>query len=251
MMEEFKKGADIVAKILVGKNSWADLFTKHDFFHKYKYYLQVTASSGDADSQLKWSGTVESRLRQLVMKLETVDSLKLAHPFIKGFDRTSYCLLDEEFRAVAQGEISEAVAKRTKEEIEGKPGARPVYTTTFYIGLLIEPRLPGAVGARRLDISYPTMDFTKLVRTWDQFDESTMGIVVRHIKNTALPDYVFGPGERLSASAQKRPKSAKSSGSPDLPNKKRRYSSSIDSIQIPALITGDFQVPSSSYRYDL
>lgn len=86
------------------------------------------------------AGTVESRLRQLVMKLEFVESLQLAHPFIKGFEQISYCLSEEEMRAVAQGEVSEAVAQRKKEDIEGKEGASSVYTSTFYIGLAIEAR---------------------------------------------------------------------------------------------------------------
>lgn len=86
------------------------------------------------------AGTVESRIRQLVMKLEYVDSLVLAHPFIKGFDQVSYCLSDEEVRAVAQGEISDTISKRKKEDIEGKEGAGPVYSSTFYIGLAIEPK---------------------------------------------------------------------------------------------------------------
>lgn len=89
---------------------------------------------------LRRSGTVESRIRQLVMKLEYVDTLTLAHPFIKGFEQVSYCLSDEEVRAVAQGEISEAITKRKKEDIEGKEGASIVYSTTFYIGLAIEPK---------------------------------------------------------------------------------------------------------------
>ena len=76
------------------------------------------------------------------MKLEYVDSLVLAHPFIKGFDQVSYCLSEEEVRAVAQGEISDVIASRKKEDIEGKEGAGPVYSTTFYIGLAIEPK-PG------------------------------------------------------------------------------------------------------------
>jgi poly(A) polymerase len=87
------------------------------------------------------AGTVESRIRQLVMKLEYVDSLTLAHPFIKGFEQVSYCLDDSEFRAVAQGDISEAIAKRKKEDIQDKEGAGVVYSTTFYIGLQIEPKL--------------------------------------------------------------------------------------------------------------
>jgi poly(A) polymerase len=75
------------------------------------------------------------------MKLEYVDSLTLAHPLVNGFEQVHYCLTDEEVRCVAQGEISDAVAKRKKDEIEGKEGASPVYSTTFYIGLMIEPRL--------------------------------------------------------------------------------------------------------------
>ncbi len=74
------------------------------------------------------------------MKLEFVDALTLAHPFVKGFEQVVYCLNDEEVRAVAQGEISDAIAARKKEDIEGKEGAGPVHSTTFYIGLLIEPK---------------------------------------------------------------------------------------------------------------
>ena len=144
---------------------------------------------------------MESRIRQLVMKLEYVDSLTLAHPFVKGFEQVSYCLCDEEVRAVAQGEIPEAVKKRKEEDIASKEGASTVHSTTFYIGLQIEPKqraclsgnrsprpyLPshceaGSVGPRKLDISYPTTEFTKLVKMWEKYDEATMGIVVRHIK---------------------------------------------------------------------
>lgn len=74
------------------------------------------------------------------MKLEYVDSLMLAHPFIKGFDQTSYCLSEEEVRAVAQGEISDVIANRKKEDIEGKESSSTVYSATFYIGLAIEPK---------------------------------------------------------------------------------------------------------------
>lgn len=230
MTEEFRKGSEIVEKVIVGTAQWSDLFAKHDFFHKYRYYLQVIASTGDKDLQLKWSGTVESRIRQLVMKLEYVESLTLAHPFVKGFEQATHCMSEEEVRAAAQGEISEAMAKRKKEEIEGKEGASTVHSTTFYIGLAIEPRQAGAVGPRKLDISYPTTEFTKQVKMWEKYEESTMGIVVRHIKASALPDYVFDQGERQPRSAQKRPK-PKNSGksgntSPDVPHKKRRSSHS-------------------------
>jgi len=227
----------IVDKVIVGSASWSELFLKHDFFHKYRYYLQIIASTGNPDLQIKWAGTVESRIRQLVMKLEYVDSLTLAHPFIKGFEQVSYCLSEEEVRAVAQGEVSDAIAKRKKEDTEGKEGESPVYSTTFYIGLMIEPKPPGAVGPRRLDISYPTTEFTKLVKMWEKFDEATMGIVVRHIKSTSLPDYVFDPGERQPKPAQKRLKAPGKSNntSPDMPNKKRRSSHTTSDYSSAAL----------------
>lgn len=251
-------GADIVDKVIVGSASWSDLFAKHDFFHKYRYYLQVIASTGNPDLQIKWwvdslctshtftsigtrAGTVESRLRQLVMKLEFVESLTLAHPFIKGFDQVAYCLNEEEVRAVAQGEMTKTIETRKKEDIAGKEGAGPVYSTTFYIGLLIEPKQrtlfsfsqckqsltrcleAGSVGPRRLDISYPTLEFQKQVKMWEKFSDSTMGIIIRHIKrfdcplcsvclyrliylSSSLPDYVFDPGERPTKLAQKRTK---------------------------------------------
>ncbi|KAG1877547.1 Poly(A) polymerase [Suillus subluteus] len=220
-------------KVIVGTASWSELFLKHDFFHKYRYYLQVIASTATADLQIKWAGTVESRIRQLVMKLEYVDSLILAHPFIKGFDQVSHCITEEEVRQVAQGQISDVIAKRTKADIEGLDGSSTVHSTTFYIGLLIEPKPLGAVGPRRLDISYPTTEFTKLVKMWEKYDEDTMGIVVRNIKSSALPDYVFDEGERQPKQALKRPKTGKGSGkssntSPDMPNKKRRSETTQD-----------------------
>jgi poly(A) polymerase len=148
-----------VDKVIVGKAEWSELFAKHDFFHKYRYYLQIIASTGDHELQIKWyillsfqyphilfmscpyrAGTVESRLRQLVMKLEPVDTLTLAHPFVKGFEQVAYCVSDEEVRLVAQGETTETIAKRKAEDIEGMDGARPVYSTTFYVGLGIEAK---------------------------------------------------------------------------------------------------------------
>lgn len=74
------------------------------------------------------------------MKLEPVDSLIRAHPFIHGFENVSHCRDETEVKAVAQGDISDAVASRKKEDIEGREGARTVYTTSFYIGLLIKPK---------------------------------------------------------------------------------------------------------------
>ncbi|KAG1728361.1 Poly(A) polymerase central domain-containing protein [Suillus paluster] len=210
--EEFKKGTNILEKVIVGTASWSELFQKHDFFRKYRYYLQVVASTGAVDLQTKWAGTVESQIQQLVMKLENVDSLILAHPFVKGFVQISHCITEEEVRQVARGQISKIVSKRTKADVEGVDGASTVYWTTFYIGILIEPKPLGAVGPRKFDIPYPSTEFTKLVKMWEKYDEDSMAIEARIIKSSALPDYVFDEGERQPKEVSKRAKTGKVGG---------------------------------------
>jgi poly(A) polymerase len=69
---------------------------------------------------------------------------------------------------------------------------------------------------RKLDISYPTSEFVKMVKSWEQFEAGTMAIVIGHIKrhgiswpqseaasrlmhltgSSGLPDSCFDPGER-------------------------------------------------------
>jgi poly(A) polymerase Pap1 len=47
-------GADFVKKVIGGTAEWSELFEKHDFFYKYKYYLQITASTGEHNLQIEW-----------------------------------------------------------------------------------------------------------------------------------------------------------------------------------------------------
>ena len=85
------------------------------------------------------SGTVESKLRQLVMKLEYVETLTIVHPFIKGIDKVVVCQTDEEVRAVAEGELPRSESNGKKEDCVGNEGTT-LHTTTFYIGLAVEPK---------------------------------------------------------------------------------------------------------------
>lgn len=71
MTDEFKKGggasrasrstfsslvlaSEVVERVVLGTAEWSELFKKHDFFHKYRYYLQIVASAANADLQSKW-----------------------------------------------------------------------------------------------------------------------------------------------------------------------------------------------------
>ncbi|KAJ7289790.1 Poly(A) polymerase central domain-containing protein [Mycena rebaudengoi] len=237
IVEEIAKGAETVERVMADNAPWADLFSKHDFFHKYRNYIQVVALTRDPQLQIKWAGTVESRMRHLIMKLEYVDNLRLAHPFNKGFDRVVECASEEEARDVTQGQPpstpnaeraatgkagkagEDGLGKADADDVSGK---HAVYSTTFYIGLAVKPKAADA-GPRRLDVSFSISEFVKMVKA-ESFDEATMGIALKHIRGTALPDYVFDAGEREAKLTGKRSKKSLG-GKADTPNKKPRLSS--------------------------
>ena len=187
---EFGRSADIADKIMLGRSKWPSLFQKNDFFHHYKYYLQVIASSDNGEEHLKWSGLVESRLRQLVMKLELVDNLEIAHPFIKGFDRMTECKSEQEKHDVAHGifpdepkvEMQGEETQKTSDEVADEGQKVKIWTTCFYIGLAIKPKDPNSNIPRKLDITWPTSEFNKLVRNSETFREESMGLVIQYLK---------------------------------------------------------------------
>lgn len=46
--------AVITDLVMDGKVTWSELFYKHDFFHRYEQYLQVTAATRDIFWQREW-----------------------------------------------------------------------------------------------------------------------------------------------------------------------------------------------------
>ena len=142
---------------------------------------------------------VESRLRQLVLRLELVDGISVAHPFVKSFDRVTLCLAEEEANDAVHGKF---IDRPADEEVDQSKVVKTVYTSIFYIGLVINT----AGGQKRVDISWPTAEFTKLVKTWDAYEEASMGIVVSYMRKAALPEEVYEGDEpdKTAASAKRK-----------------------------------------------
>ena len=83
----------------------------------------------------------------------------------------------------------------TEVKLENIPEYKPeepemeIYTTNHYIGLqLVE-------GARTLDLSREVNDWKAMCTSNELYDANTMFLTIQHVKNTALPDDVFEPGE--------------------------------------------------------
>ncbi|CEP15749.1 hypothetical protein [Parasitella parasitica] len=234
MMDEFKLGVGIVEKVMIGNGQWKDLFTKAKFFRAYKHYLQITSSSESSESQLIWSGLVEAKLRQLVLKLEFVEMINIAHPYVKGIDKIHYCLTPEEAVSVTKGgdlfgrsiKVEEGSLETNHIELlkqqglvteENEKNIKRIFTTTFYIGFGITPKIAGGE-QRKLNLVWPVQDFTKLVKTWDKFDEKEMKIAIQSIKGSKLPGDLLGEEKKLKRPQEK----SKNDDSPTQPIKKLR-----------------------------
>ncbi|CAA22808.1 mRNA cleavage and polyadenylation specificity factor poly(A) polymerase Pla1 [Schizosaccharomyces pombe] len=224
ILREMVRAGEIADQIMVKALPWSALFQKHDFFHRYKHYLTITAAAKTAEAQLKWAGLVESKLRHLVTRLELVDAIALAHPFNKGFDKVYNCSSEEEAQQVASGvtlevayestdheklandTVNEEKADNTESKADGSENGEkqifPVYTTTCYIGLELEKKKGHPI--KRLDISWPTQEFYELCKKWDKYDDTLMNVFIKNTKNTALPDEVFEPGEERPKATKKR-----------------------------------------------
>lgn len=181
---------------------------------------------GQLQSRLKYyllcrSGLVQSKLRQLILKMEMVDMVILAHPYTKAIDKVHYCLTEEERVKAStgsdldgrsfgldEGGMENDFMPQIKEKIslseEDEKNITKVYTTSFYVGFSVE-RKQGKIykshyspilvtdistvkqasttpGERRqLNITWPVQDFLKLVKSSELVDES-MKIVVNNLK---------------------------------------------------------------------
>ncbi|KAH8083608.1 polymerase [Filobasidium floriforme] len=184
MQSEFDRGAEICRKIEDGTAAWKDLFAPSEFFDKYKWYLAIIASTGTEEAMHTWSGTVESKLRTLVVNLEqNTPIIQVAHPWIEGKSAVHVCQGEFEIRQAAAGNGGE-IPRRT----ESEEGVSKVWTTTFYIGLgLVKPKKSENGEKQQMDISYPTSAFIRAVKAWDQYDEPSMGITIKPVKQNQLP----------------------------------------------------------------
>lgn len=207
--KELERGAKITQEIFDGQLSWDALFEKHRFFHDYKYYMAVMATSkGDSEQHLGWSGWIESRLRLLVQKLELIPDIEIAHPFNKPFEQEFLCSSEEEARSVADGkplpttqlltEGMETEKEKTENVIE--EGKFVVRATSLFIGLDIRP---SDESRRQINLQWPCQEFHETVKMWPQYDDDLYCLALRVVKAHQLPDMCFPDGEERPTKRRK------------------------------------------------
>eukprot|EP00268_Persea_americana_P015020 TRINITY_DN167_c0_g2_i2.p1 TRINITY_DN167_c0_g2~~TRINITY_DN167_c0_g2_i2.p1 ORF type:complete len:967 (+),score=233.94 TRINITY_DN167_c0_g2_i2:2107-5007(+) len=161
MMEQFQIGNKICEEIELNKAHWNSLFEPYHFFETYKNYLQVDIVATDADDLRSWKGWVESRLRQLTLKIErdTYGMLQ-CHPYPNEYVDTS----------------------------------KQCSHCAFFMGLQRKQGVRIQEG-QQFDIRGTVDEFRHSVDMY-MFWKPGMEIYVSHVRRKQIPSYVFPEGYR-------------------------------------------------------
>ncbi|CAH2037069.1 unnamed protein product [Thlaspi arvense] len=162
MTGEFQRGKEICEAMEANQADWDTLFEPFAFFEAYKNYLQIDISAANVDDLRKWKGWVESRLRQLTLKIErhTFDMLQ-CHPHPHDFQDAS----------------------------------RPLHCS-YFMGLQRNQGVPAAEG-EQFDIRRTVEEFKHTVNGYMLWIPG-MEISVSHIKRRSIPSFVFPGGIKPS-----------------------------------------------------
>lgn len=190
MKEEFKRASEVMLRIEQKKSSWSDLFSKSDFFHRFKHFFQIIAIANNEETHRMWSGFIESKIRHLVLRLEGEEHISGAPPFPETFDINVKEPGDDAILSAHYYiEDVESIAEKGAED-ENEKQTFSSYTTCFYIALSVAPPDPNQKGTRRLILDRPVNDFNYFTGNWDKKTED-MRLLIRDIKRENLPNYLF------------------------------------------------------------
>ncbi|CAL5350246.1 unnamed protein product [Camellia sinensis] len=185
MMDEFQRGNEICESMVKNEAGWMTLFEPFPFFEAYGNYLQIDIAAEDDDNLRKWKGWIESRIRQLTLKIERdTNSMLQCHPH--------------------PGEFSDK--------------SRPFHYC-YFMGLRRKAGTNAQEG-EQFDIRLTVKEFKDSVFRYHSWSAGTL-IDVCHVRRKNIPLFVFPggirppqptkvAGETLSTAKRKR-----SSGSPD------------------------------------
>ncbi|XBW37140.1 hypothetical protein QEN19_002718 [Hanseniaspora menglaensis] len=250
ILREFKRGIDICTKISTGEMTWNDLIAKHDFFHRYKFYLILLATTkGSEEEHLKWSGCVESKVRLLVTKLENTPHIDLAQPHNKYFESSFAYKTDDEAESILgkfgffrteqelekynKVENLKSIFEKIEKERHGEPLTaeeknkivneqkekynefKQVHIATMFIGFELQEKQP-------IDLARACEEFMDICRASSEFDDGDkFSIQIKYAKSYDLPNFVYDDGESRPEKPTKKRKKVKES----TPNKKSKIES--------------------------
>jgi len=186
LLEEFKRGYDVVRNVETSKGTWSDVHEEFPFFTDYKHFLMLEVVAKSEDVFNKFSGWVESKLRILIMQLESVIGL-LIHPNPLQYDT---CSSDAEW-----------------------PCGCGMFVALKFSG-------EGAYAGQQIDLRPAITQFMDVIAGWSD-RESFLGqfkLRIKRVAGSELPEWATNPEEaakkrkRKEAGNEKSPKKHRTTG---------------------------------------
>ncbi|KAK3985938.1 Poly(A) polymerase pla1 [Cladorrhinum sp. PSN332] len=149
----------------------------------YQYKPTPEEEKAEADAKVKAEEEAKANTEaEAKIKAEAVGDAKVK---IDGDDKMK---IGDHIKAENGGEDSKNI--KLEEIEEKKPSAdMEIFTTNYYIGLQFTGN------PRALDLSREVNDWKAMCLSSNIYEEDTMFLSVQHLRNIALPDDVFEPGE--------------------------------------------------------
>ncbi|CAO3662698.1 unnamed protein product [Umbelopsis ramanniana] len=192
LLAELNRASKIVDTIILGTGSWQDLFTEHDFFKLYKYYIRVSFCASEQNAHISWCGRMESRLRKLITSLEVMPQILIAHPLCSRIDETYDDISNDEIQDVAFNDTTPNELSRYPSDDghdldhEKSLSHNKFYITKYYIGLL------PAHGTKIIDVDRQIRAFIRTEGyTFKSFDQRKMGFTAKLMRRSNLPGTVL------------------------------------------------------------
>ncbi|XAR52468.1 Polynucleotide adenylyltransferase [Bertholletia excelsa] len=166
MADEFRRGNEICEAMEKDKAGWLQLFEPFPFFEAYKNFLQIDIRAENDGDFMKWKGWIESRLRQLTLKIERdTKNMLQCHP--------------------RPGEFLDKSRK---------------FHCCYFMGLQRREGTNAQAG-EQFDIRMTVVEFKHSVFTYHYWNPG-MGIHVSHVRQKNIPNFVFPGGIRPPQSAK-------------------------------------------------
>lgn len=172
------------SKLLLEK--WRKLFEDSDFFVRYKNYLEICIVSDLEADHLKWVGFIESRVRQLVLLLQQVDSLQV-HPWPSSFSPP-----DQE--DVKSSSIAPSA-------VEKRPFKSLIYIGLRYISTptpIQSASVPGGEPQKKkeVDLTPAVAEFERQVNEWPGKTPAMKPLSIHPVRRDDIPPFVCSPEKR-------------------------------------------------------
>lgn len=227
IMEEFRLGLAITDEIMLGKCGWERLFDAPNFFSRYRHFIVLLASSGQAADQLQWCGLIESKIRHLIATLERNQHITIAHVNPECYNSVPLTTNNGQPLALPPGSPvpSEVELNEIKKNDKGEVVANAC--AMWFIGLVFDKTNVN------IDLTYDISSFTKAVHY--QAENSNMlregmTIEARHVRRKELHQYLSAPllKRERTASGAKRKLEAPTARPPGKKSKRLSESSTDD-----------------------